>query len=113
MEANLRGGTTTEEGCLTDDLLRSIASLGWFLNNCHQLDDGTFRVNLRRPDGSGDWFTDWSYGPTFAEALEDCFDKMLTAEFEAERETSSSIDTTKPLGLLEQLGLKQKFERRI
>lgn len=102
---------------MIDDLLAEIAGLGWFLNNCYQLDATLWRVNLRRPDpdNDGDWFTDWSEAPTFEEALEDCIIKMRDAEFVVEPEIRFSGEPAKPkVSLLQTLGLcRPKIERRI
>lgn len=101
---------------MIDDLLAELASLGWLLNNCYQVDADLWRVNLRRPDPTtaGDWFTDWSEGPTFAEALEDCMIKLQDAEFEAEVATVAMAEVVGPkLSLSQRLGLTKPFERRI
>lgn len=62
-------------------LLADLAVDHWLLNNCYQVDATLWRVNLRRPDDNGAWFTDWAEAPTFAEALEDCMSKLASAEF--------------------------------
>lgn len=96
-----------------NELLLEIAESGWLFNNCYQQDDGSWRVNLRRPDGFGDWFTDWAEAPTFEEALAICMDKMASAEYEVQRETKHIVDTSKP-SLLSLLGLaKTPILRRI
>lgn len=102
---------------MIDELLAEIASLGYLLNNCYQVDAALWRVNLRRPDpdDDGDWFTDWAEGPTFEEALEDCLIKMIDAEFAPEPEIRFSGEPVKAkVSLLQTLGLgRPKIERRI
>lgn len=64
-------------------IIDEVLALGWMFNNCYQRDDGSWRINLRRPDlnSDGDWFTDWAEAPTFSEALEDCMSKLHNAEY--------------------------------
>lgn len=90
-----------------ESLLTEIAEAGWLFNNCYQPDAGLWRVNLRRQDGEGNWFTEWSEAPTFIEAVEDAMGKLATAEFTANTAITAKIDTTK-VSLLEQLGLLPK-----
>jgi hypothetical protein len=106
-----------------DELLTDIAESGWLFNNCYQVDAALWRVSLRRPDGNGDWFSDWAEGSTLAGALHDCMAKLADAEWEEEREVKvvSGIvrddSTLDPSGqsLLARLGLNKrtKVERRI
>lgn len=65
---------------------------GWLFNNCYQFDDGSWRVNLRKPDNDGAWFTEWAIGPTFADAVDDCISKLHDAEFRKDLPVTSSID---------------------
>lgn len=83
--------------------LDDLATQGWLLNNCYQHDDGTFRVNARRPTPTGAWFTQWAEGPTLADALADCMSKLLDAEFTTNPTTLTTIEPT--LSLTERLGL--------
>lgn len=104
-------GSNPNVAAILDDL----AALGWLFNNCYQHDDGSWRVNLRRLDPNGDWFTDWATGPTFASALEDCMSKLHDAEFEPTPATNGIIDKSKPKSFLDAIGLQTKtnVERRI
>ena len=89
------------------EMIDEIAASGWLFNNCYQYDAGLWRINLRRPDGDGGWFTDWVEAPSLAEGLEACMDKLAQAEYFANQEQSHSIDKTKPDNrtFLETLGL--------
>lgn len=64
---------------------------GWLVNNCYQMDDGRWRMNIRRPDGKGHWFTDWAEGSTLEIALEECISKLRDAEFYEKEEVSYKI----------------------
>lgn len=103
---------------MIQSLLDEIASFGYLFNNCYQLDDGSWRVNLRRPDpDGGDWFTDWAEEATFDLALETCMSKLSYAEF-VESKSSKFVEAPKEVGkgLLAKLGLlkkEQPFERRV
>lgn len=102
---------------MIDELVADIAESGWLFNNCYQVDADLWRVNLRRPDGKGDWFTDWATGGTFAEALAECMEKLATAEFTEERPIGYSKEVAKAaqpkVDLLQALGLKKsKFDDR-
>jgi len=102
-----------------DEILAEIAENGWLFNNCYQVDATLWRVNLRRPDGNGDWFTDWALGPTFADALHDCMAKLAEAEWIEEHPVTfaQAADPAPVSGqsLLARLGLNKrpKVERRI
>lgn len=105
-----------------EQLLEDIAESGWLFNNCYQVDSALWRVSLRRPDGSGDWFSDWAEGPTLASALTDCMAKLADAEWEESHQPKAihgAIPDNSTLersakSLLARLGLaKPKIERRI
>lgn len=53
---------------------------GWLYNNCYQHDNGSWRVNLRCPVDSGDYFTDWAEGETFEDAVEEAIGKIQYRE---------------------------------
>ena len=101
-----------------DELITSILDRGWLFNNCYQVDAGLWRVNLRRPDGEGDWFTDWAEASSLQQALETCLDKMEQAEWiEA---SPIVLGKDQPLSLTDQmqelinkLAKPTKIERRI
>lgn len=63
------------------NLLSDIASRGWLVSNLFQLDDLSWRANLRRPGLDGDWYCDFGNGSTIFEALEAAYQKLDTAEF--------------------------------
>src|SRR6266702_957167 len=91
---------------MLDELIAEIASQGWLLNNCYQIDTDLWRVNLRRPTGDGDYFSDWATGPTFVDALEECMSKLAEAEFaEAKAQTYSQAKPEPKTNLLQALGL--------
>lgn len=93
---------------MIDSLLTEIADSGWLFNNCYQIDATLWRVNLRRPADSGDYFTDWATAPTLAEALAECMAKLADAEFEEERQPQvSKASGAKPPSLLAQLGFQR------
>lgn len=79
---------------MLDDLFTEISDSGWMLNNCYQREDGSYRVNLRRPDPDnlGDYFTDWAEAPTLAEALAECMAKLHEAEFTPNRPVTFAHD---------------------
>ena len=91
-----------------DDLLSDLSRGGWLVNNAYQTDDSRWRVNIRRPTPSGDWFTDWAVADTLADALCECMSKLLDATFTEEPEVTGYIDTTPIPDLLSTLGLKPK-----
>lgn len=98
-----------------DSILTQIVESGYLFNNCYQADDGQWRVNLRRPDGEGDWFTDWAEAPSLEEALTICTEKMASAEYIEAVQSKHSADATKP-DLLSALGLRkmaQPLVRRV
>ncbi len=90
-------------------MIDEVLALGWMFNNCYQRHDGSWRVNLRRPDANGDWFTDWAEAPTFAEAIEDCMSKLADAEYfptpPITYTQGPKIETKSPRSLLQSLGL--------
>lgn len=101
---------------MIETLLADLASLGFLLNNCYQHDDGTWRVNLRRPDPNspGDHFTAWAIAPTFLEALEDSMINLIDAEYFPTPAVTSSLAPAEPkLTLAQRLGIGVKVERRI
>lgn len=75
-----------------DDLLATLASAGWLINNAYQEDTGLWHVNIRRPTPDGDWFTDWAIADTFVEALEECMSKLLDAEFVPSKEVVGFVE---------------------
>ena len=72
---------------------------GWLVNSCHQHDDGSWTINLRKPEADGYWFTDPGRAPTFEEAFDLAIDLLETAEFAVERKLTASIDTRNGLSL--------------
>lgn len=94
---------------MLEDLLTEIAESGWLFNNCYQADAGLWRVNLRRQDNDGVWFTEWSEAPTFTEAVQDAMEKLVEAEFVENRLIAHAIDTSK-ISLLASLGLLKPTE---
>jgi hypothetical protein len=107
---------------MLDPLLSDVAEAGWLFNNCYQQDNGTWRTNLRRPNGKGDWFTDWAIGETLEDALTECMNKLATAEYKEELEikyvTEKPSDLPvkpklNPRTLLQALGLAKPFTRRV
>ena len=74
-----------------DDAFASIADLGFLVNNCYQLDDGSWRVSLRRPVFGGDYLTGFGEGDDLQTALELAEAQIGEAEFHAERAVSASI----------------------
>ncbi len=99
---------------MLDELIAEIAEAGWLFNNCYQIDADLWRVNLRRPDGEGDWFSDWAIGPTFTEALEECMSKLAEAKFtESQIQAFSQAKPAPKTNLLQALGLAKPIERRI
>lgn len=89
---------------MIDSLLTDLADSGWLVNNAYQTDDGLWRVNIRRPTPTGDWFTDWSVGPTLADAISDCMSKLLDAEFATTKQPIATIEPS--VDLVTALGLK-------
>ena len=87
-----------------DELLADLAIQGWLVNNCYQVDGGLWRISLRRPTPTGDWFTDWAEGTTFEDALTECMSKLLDAEFAIEEPTRGSVapaqDLIRVLGII-------------
>lgn len=101
-----------------DEIIQEIAQQGWLFNNCYQYDAGLWRINLRRPDANGGWYTDWVEAPTLKDGLELCMEKLAEAEYVEDRAQSHSIDTSTPTtrSFLEGLGLlkpKAPLVRRI
>jgi len=90
-----------------DATFTDLASRGWLVNNLYQEAPALWRVNLRRPEGTGDWFTDWAYGETLEDALEECMSKLNDAEFTPEPETTHAA-APRALPLAEALGLVSK-----
>lgn len=92
-------------------LLTTLTSSGWLVNNAYQHDDGSWRVNLRHESPEGTWFTNWSEGPTLEDALEDCMQKIQSAELvETEGSSAWSIDQSAAPSLLTRLGLGRKAQ---
>lgn len=58
------------------DLFREIKTAGWLVNNLFQIDDDTWRCNLRRvlyarePGVAAKWFHEFCDGPTAETAVE-------------------------------------------
>jgi hypothetical protein len=101
-----------------DEAVSEIAQQGWLFNNCYQYDAGLWRINLRRPDGHGGWYTDWVEAPTLIDGLELCMEKLSQAEYAEDPAQSHSIDRSTPTTrtFLEGLGLvkpKAPLVRRI
>ena len=102
-------------------LLADLATDGWLINNCYQSDATLWRLNLRRPDPSGEStsFTSWVEAPTFLEALEEAMSSYATAESFPDPTITFTTDLTPPppkpsaQSLLSLLGLKPKLIRRI
>lgn len=93
---------------MIQSLLEEIAAAGYLFNNCYQLEDGSWRINLRRPDpDGGDWFTDWANEATFDLALETCMSKLSYAEFFPEKPVGCKA-APKENSLLAKLGLLKK-----
>lgn len=90
-----------------DATFTDLATRGWLVNNLYQEEPNRWRVNLRRPEGTGDWFTDWAYGETLEDALEECMSKLNDAEFTHEPETTHAA-VPKACSLAEALGLVPK-----
>lgn len=96
-------------------LLDEIATLGWLVNNCYQVDVSLWRVSLRKPTEDGSWFSSWAEGPTFEEALEDCVAKLAEATYEEDKLQSytQANEPAKVQGsLLLALGLRKPIRRR-
>jgi hypothetical protein len=82
---------------MIDELLSDLAAQGWLINNCYQPDGGLWRLSLRRPTPTGDWFSDWAEGPTFEDALTECMSKLLDAEFTADTPQQYSLEPKQSL----------------
>lgn len=96
---------------MTDTLFSELSDSGWLLNNLYQLDDGSWRCNLRRPDGLGDYFTDWAEGPTLEAALASAMGKFASAEYIEAHAITFAIDKSKPVNpLLSLLGLGRQAQ---
>jgi hypothetical protein len=87
-----------------DELLAELDMRGWLMNNCYQITPDLWRVNLRMPTPTGDYFTAWSEGPTFADTIADAMTKLNDAEFFETPSTTASIEPSR--SLLDQLNLR-------
>lgn len=97
-----------------DDLLADLSILGWQVNNAYQRDATLWRVSLRRPVPSGDYFSDWGEGPTLTSALEEAMSKLADAEFVEETPQSyAQAPAPLPFNLLKAIGLAKPIVRRI
>lgn len=94
-----------------DELFAELAGDGWLVNNLYQLDDGSWRCNLRRPDTDGDWFTVFAEAPSAYDAIAECMDQRQEAEFVVIKAQGFTIDTTKPsllsLGLAKPINIRR------
>jgi hypothetical protein len=80
-----------------DELLADLDRSGWLVNNCYQRSNGIFRVSLRRPTPTGDWFSEWAEGETMADAFTECMSKLLDAEFKLDEPITHAMEPNKSL----------------
>lgn len=69
-----------------EELFAEIGEMGWLVNNLYQLDDGSWRANIRR----GQWFTQFGKGDSPMEAMSEAMDKMSSAE-ESKEEAQTKV----------------------
>jgi len=89
-------------------IFEDIANFGWLVNNLYQVDAGLWRCNLRKPDATGDWFTNWAEAATLEDVLYEALFLTEAAEFTHTPESRITIDRSEAPSLLAKLGLTRK-----